>query len=227
MGAEDLFHKRKARAAKALGRPKNTRAPNPRYLIVCEGTKTEPRYFADLLADLRIHPQSVLIAPNQGVSPDRVVAHALTIYEEDAQSGDSFDKVYCVFDRDEHTTFVAAVQRSRDLHKAKKPFEAITSTPCFEVWLLLHFGYTDQPFQSIGKKSIGHAVVTALRAKPGFGAYDKGQSGAYSALKGSLEIAVDAARQLRIHSQATGSVNPFTEVDVLVTALRALGYAKT
>ncbi|MEQ1593799.1 MAG: RloB family protein [Casimicrobium sp.] len=191
-------------------------------MIVCEGTKTEPHYLAELLIDLRIRPQSVRIAPNDGVSPDRVVAHALALYEEDSQTGDSYDKVYCVFDRDNHTTFYGAVQRTRDLCIAGKPFVAITSDPCFEVWLLLHFGYTDQPFQAAGRKSVGDTVVAALKSKPGFAKYGKGQAGVYTTLKGSLEIAIEAARRLRDHAEATGSVNPLTSVDILVSELRAL-----
>jgi hypothetical protein len=224
MGSEDLFHKRKARVTKELERSKHTRSRNLRYLIVCEGAKTEPHYFAELLNDLRIRPQSVRIAPNDGASPDRVVAHALTVYDEDACSGDSFDTVYCVFDRDKHTTFDGAVQRTRDLRNSvpPKPFDAITSTPCFEFWLLLHFGYTDRPFHSAGKKSVGDAVVAALKTKPGFSKYGKGKTGVYSVLKDSLDIAIKAALELRARSTATGSVNPSTEVDVLVSALRAL-----
>lgn len=68
------------------------------------------------------------VAPNDGASPDRVVAHALALYVEDELTGDAFDQVYCVFDRDRHTTFDAAVQRTKDLAAAGKPFVAITST---------------------------------------------------------------------------------------------------
>ena len=79
MGSEDLFHRRKARGSAELQRQKRERAKYKRYLIVCEGTKTEPHYLREFLDDLRIRPQMVRIAPNQGVSPDRVVAHALTL----------------------------------------------------------------------------------------------------------------------------------------------------
>ena len=46
MGSEDLFHKRKARESADLQRVSPERGKNKRYLIVCEGTKTEPQYFA-------------------------------------------------------------------------------------------------------------------------------------------------------------------------------------
>ncbi|HOI66804.1 MAG TPA: RloB family protein [Thiomonas arsenitoxydans] len=222
MGSEDLFHKRKARLAAELQRQKRERVRNKRYLIVCEGTKTEPHYLKEMLDDLRIRPQVVRIVPNEGVSPDRVVTHALALYEEDQLTGDAFDQVYCVFDRDQHTTFDAAVQRTKDLTNGGKPFVAITSTPCFEVWLLLHFCYSEQPFHAAGKKSIGGQVVSALKTKPGFAKYGKGQKGIYGQLKAKLADALTHAERLRKHGVATGSVNPATDFDELVRAIKAL-----
>lgn len=222
MGSDDLFHKRKARAGAALQRTQRERARNKRVLIVCEGTKTEPHYLHELLNDLHISPQVVRVAPNDGVSPGRVVAHALKLYEEDAKAGDAFDQVYCVFDRDNHTTFDAAVQETKNLTTAGKPFVAITSTPCFEVWLLLHFGYTDQPFHAAGKKSVGNQVVSALKTKPGFAKYDKGQKGVYVQLKPKLTDALTHAERLRKQGVKTGSINPATDVDILVKAIQAL-----
>ena len=222
MGSDDLFRKRKARDSAALQRQKRERSRNKRYLVVCEGTKTEPYYFRELLDDLHIRPQVVRIAPNDGASPDRVVAHALALYNEDAASGDEYDMVYCVFDRDRHVTFDSAVQRTKDLSAAGKPLLSITSTPCFEFWLLLHFGYTDSPFHSAGKKSVGDKVVAELKTKPGFGKYGKGQKGIYAQLKDALHDALVHAEQLRQHCAATGSVNPATDIDKLVLALRDL-----
>lgn len=222
MGSEDLFHRRKARAGAALQRQKHERARNKRYLIVCEGAKTEPHYLRELLDDWGIRPQVVRIPPNDGASPDRVVAHAAMLYEEDAAAGDAFDTVYCVFDRDKHTTFNEAVQRTKDLSREGKPFVAITSTPCFEVWLLLHFGYTDQPFHSAGRKSVGDQVVSVLKTKPGFAKYSKGQKGVYRQLKAKMTDALTHAERLRMQGVATGSIDPATNVDVLVKAIQAL-----
>lgn len=222
MGSEDLFHKRKARAGAELQRKKRERARNKRYLIVCEGTKTEPYYLQELLDDLRIRPQVARVARNDGVSPDRVVAHALALYEEDKLTGDAFDQVYCVFDRDRHTTFDAAVQRTKDLTAAGQPFIAITSTPCFEVWLLLHFCYSDQPFHPAGRKSVGDQVVSALKTMPGFAKYGKGKKGIYGQLKDRLADALTHSERLRRHGEATGSMNPATDVDELIKVLQAL-----
>ena len=222
MGSEDLFHKRKARVSAALQRINRERSRNKRFLIVCEGTKTEPHYLQELLDDLHIRPQVVRVAPNDGVSPDRVVAHALALYEEDALTGDAFDQVYCVFDRDRHTTFDTAVQRTKDLKAVGKPLVAITSTPCFEVWLLLHFRYSDQPFHPAGKKSVGDQVVSALKAMPGFAKYGKGQKGVYGQLRDQLADALKHAEHLRRHGVVTGNINPATDVDELVKVIQAL-----
>lgn len=224
MGSDDLFSKRKARKNDALERQKKERARSQRFLIVCEGTKTEPYYLKEITDDLGIKPQVVKVAPNDGASPDRVVAHALKLYEEDAICGDSFDRVYCVFDRDKHDTFDAAVQKTKELKEAKnpKPFEAITSVPCFEYWLLLHFGLTDQPFRAAGKKSVCDRLMSVLRTKPGFKKYDKGQHGIYGLLKDKTSIAVKGAKQVRRNATKTGQDDPSTQIDILVEALQLL-----
>lgn len=222
MGSEDQFHKRKARSTAKLQRQIHERERNKRYLIVCEGTNTEPHYLRELLNDLGIRPQAVRVAPNNGVTPDRVVEHALKLYDEDASAGDAFDTVYCVFDRDKHTTFDAAVQRTKDLAKAGKNFVAITSIPCFEVWLLLHFDYSARSFHAAGKKSVCDQVVATLKAKPGFQRYGKGQKEIYVQLKEKLATALTHAERLRRDGAKTASINPSTNFDELVKAIQAL-----
>ena len=81
MGHDDLFKKRKARKNIDLQRERHKRAQNKRYLIVCEGTKTEPYYFQSLLEDIGIRLPTVRVAKNEGSSPDRIVTHALDLYE--------------------------------------------------------------------------------------------------------------------------------------------------
>jgi RloB-like protein len=222
MGSDDQFHKNKERSAAALQRKRHFRARNKRFLIVCEGTKTEPHYLRDLLVDLRIHTSLVQIEPNDGVSPDRIVGHALKLYKEDATSGDAFDTVYCVFDRDTHTTFADAVQRTNDLYAQGTPLVAITSDPCFEFWLLLHFAYTDQPFHAAGKNSVADQVVKVLKKKPGLSNYAKGKTAIYALLKPKLDDALRHAERLRKHNKETNSSSPATDVDRLIKAIQTL-----
>ena len=222
MGSDNLFHKRKTRDNAALQRQKRERERNKRFLIVCEGTKTEPTYFQELLEDLGIPSTTVRIARNNGTSPDRIVSHALGLYDDDAKCGDAYDKVFCVFDRDAHTTFDTAVKYIEGLAKEGKPFIAITSNPCFEFWLILHFSYTTAPFQATGKKSVGDKVVEKLKKQAGFEDYGKGQRGIYQSLKEKLPTAIKNAKKLREHSKTTGSVSPLTNVDELVIEIQNL-----
>ena len=223
MGSDDLFRKRKARKNAALERQKTQRAQIKRYLVVCEGTKTEPFYLRELAADFGIRPSSLKIAPNDGSSPDRVVANGMTLYEEDARTGDNFDQVFFVFDRDKHASYAAAIQQLKDCKAVGKPFNAVTSIPCFEYWLLLHFGFTDQPFDAAGKKSACDSLIAVLRTQPGFKNYGKGKQGIYALLKKKLPTAMKAAARGLKNAERTGEENPTTRMHELVEALQALG----
>jgi hypothetical protein len=223
MGSDDLFRERKARKAAELKRQNKDRAQTKRYLIVCEGTKTEPYYFNDLAGGLGIRPSSVKIARNNGSSPDRVVAHGIELYEEDAKSGDSFDQVFFVFDKDQHSTYDAAVRQVNDCAATGRPFNAITSVPCFEYWLLLHFGYTAQPFNASGRKSACDNLISVLRKKPGFRDYGKGTQGVYSLVKDKTSAAMTAAKKGLTNAKKTDAQNPSTHIHELIDALQKLG----
>lgn len=228
MGSDDLFKKRKARANNALARQQQQRTQSPRCLIVCEGSKTEPHYLAELREVWGIPHSWVNIKPSEGSSPDRVVQTAERLYVEDARMGDSFDQVFCVFDRDAHPTFSQAVQRTRELASNGKPFKAITSTPCFEFWFLLHFGYSDAPFAKAGKKSVGDVVVSQFKTKAGLAQYAKAQKGMAAQLQGKFAAATKHATKLRQSAAKTQNqdpqiyANPWTNVDELVQYIEGL-----
>ncbi len=226
MGSDDLFAKRKQRSAASLARTKNDRAKAQRFLIVCEGSKTEPQYFQAMVAALGINSQYVKIAPNNGNTPDRIISHAQHLYDDDCKLGDSFDQVFCVFDRDTHSTFDDAIKLVKKQSEKGKPFQTITSTPCFEYWLLLHFVFTDKAFTTIGKKSAGDAVVSALKKHKPFAAYTKGQSDIYGLLKAKTATAVVHAKRARANAKKNGSTNPSTDVDILVEALEEMRVRK-
>lgn len=113
------------------------REPKRRFIIFCEGAKTEPAYFNAL----RQHCSSALIEvkplPAQGV-PDTLTKNAVAEAKRLRRGGiDSLgqrDEVWAVFDRDEHPKFDEAVQRCESNRVGVG-----RSNPCFEVWLILHF----------------------------------------------------------------------------------------
>ena len=80
------------------------------------------------------------------------------------EKGQEFDRIFCVFDRDGHQNYQQALDKIAGSPMGKKgKLQAITSVPCFEIWILLHFGYSTAPFVKTGNKSACDKVVYALR----------------------------------------------------------------
>ncbi|WP_080409259.1 RloB family protein [Burkholderia ubonensis] len=114
MGSDNLFHKRKAQRVASLARPKREKPQKPKYLIVCEGSVTEPNYFNGLRNLERLPTAHVVIFGEECDSdPLSVVEYAVQQYE--AEKLDRFDEVFCVIDRDGHSNFNPAVSRVDDL----------------------------------------------------------------------------------------------------------------
>ena len=141
----------KARQHADLKRKQNQRASYDRILIVSEGSKTEPLYFNEIRMAHRIGTANVEVQhSNLGTSPIQVVQYAKQLFEK----GDwnkriqpcAFEKIFAVFDRDDHPSYFAALQLAASLDRklrndTKKlvEFRAIASIPSFELWLLLHY----------------------------------------------------------------------------------------
>lgn len=220
MGTDNLFHKRKAKAAEAHSRKKASRKPYERILIVCEGEKTELLYFTALRRALGLHPANVVIADKKrGLDPASLVAYAL----EELKKDPDFNHLYCVFDQDKHTTYEAALDRIRALKpKGGAHIHAITSIPCFEVWLLLHFEYTTKPFQAPAGESNCALVLAELRKGDRLPGYEKGGRYIFAGIAERLATAVHNARKLDEHHTGIGTDNPSTKVYVLVEKLQSL-----
>ena len=75
-----------------------------RFLIVCEGEKTEPSYLGSFRG-----PALVLDIRGFGINPRKLVDKALELGEQVA-----YDQVWCVFDRDDCNAgdFNGALQRA-------------------------------------------------------------------------------------------------------------------
>lgn len=164
MGSDNLFHQRKAKLARSFNRATAKRAPYAKVLIVCEGGKTEPYYFTELRDYYQSNTTNVRVSGNCGSDPLSVINYGKKLYLEEKAKGDAYDRVYCVMDRDAHANYQQALNVI-DQAKPINTFFAITSVPCFEYWLLLHFIYTTAPYSAVGRMSSGAAVLNALRAQ--------------------------------------------------------------
>ncbi len=216
MGTDNLFHKRKERRVELLRRRRAMKAPYDVILIVCEGGKTEPNYFSELKKAFRLSNANVRIC-GRGADPLSVVNFAIKTFKREPE----FDRVYCVFDRDRHTTYDAALDRVRRARLGKgTKILAIPSVPCFEFWLLLHFIYTTKPFDAPPGDSICFRVIEEL--KKHLPEYEKGDQDVFNKIQDKLDNAITNARRVKQYQQTSGTDNPSTMVHSLVEYLRDL-----
>lgn len=120
-------------------------APRSVTLIVCDG-QTERIYFEALRVSLDLAPAEVTIPPDiAGRSPRQIVDFA----ETKGGTGGGYAQIFCVFDQDDHASFNDAMSRAKQLQERARrpmPLAAVASSPCWEIWVLLHFERTDRPF---------------------------------------------------------------------------------
>ena len=131
--------KRRDRLRKSA-RQKPFKDPKPLILIVCEGENTEPQYLKGFAGACKNPRVRVRVHDETGVPKTLVCLAKEAKVEAEAQAkreGDSnlrFDTVWCVFDVDEHPDIPAAMTMASD-----NGIELAISSPCFELWLILHF----------------------------------------------------------------------------------------
>jgi hypothetical protein len=104
-----------------------------RFLIICEGKRTEPNYFLKYRA-----PGLVIRVEGKGCDPIGLVRKAKKLRDVEKKKLNDFDQVWCVFDRDENLPdqFNAALALADNYH-----FKVAYSNQCFELWYLLHFQF--------------------------------------------------------------------------------------
>jgi hypothetical protein len=215
----------KERQKKQLERKISRRASYDRILIVSEGSKTEPNYFGEIRKEFRLHTANVQVQPsNFGTTPLQVVKYAKALFERgNSQKGilpRAFEKVFAVFDRDDHLTYFEALSLAASLdgklrNDARKAvqFRGIASVPSFELWLLLHYEDIQAPI---------HRDEVMRRLKMHIPGYDKGTCGAYATTRAQLEIAIHRAEALGKKFSAHDAPEPFTAIFELVKLLHTL-----
>ena len=216
MGTDNLFHKRKAIKVKDLKRRKAKRDPFAKVLIVCEG-KTELLYCNGLKDYYKLNSTNVEVCADGGSDPLGISKFAFMRYRQEKSAGDPFDKVYCVFDKDNHKNFSQALDAIRDANP-KNMFVAITSVPCFEFWFLLHYKYTTKPFHALSRASACDQVIDELKIY--LPEYAKRADNMFPMLLDHLEFAKINATRVTRSATESGTDNPSTQVHQLVDFLQ-------
>jgi len=216
----------KERQRRHLERKLNQRPGHDRILIVSEGSKTEPNYFAEIRAAYRLHTARVMMRPSElGTAPIQVVQYAEALFKNgDPHRGippRAFEQVFAVFDRDDHDSYRQALQLAKSLDDGKLKndarqavrFRAIASVPCFELWLLLHYEDVHAPLR---RDEVLHRLKQHI---PG---YHKGADAVFSATQKHLAEAMQRAKALAARFTAYSEPEPFTAIADLVEILTTL-----
>jgi len=220
--ALSLERKRRARAASALARPGDA------FLIVTEGTVTEPGYLDLLVHELQLPAIRIKVQPGGASDPRHVIRTAEREAKEQVRKArkgilglnepPKFDHVWAVVDTD------VAVREGfwndvQQLAKGRK-VKLAHSTPCFEYWLLLHVvGFTTRA-DLVDGETAKSAVKHALGRE-----YSTNEQVAKEAIAIFIsnwpEAVGHAERVRRYHESAATRVpaNPSTEVDRLARAM--------
>ena len=217
----------KGRQQKELKRKRGNRADYDRILIVSEGSKTEPNYFHEIRKAYRLQCTNVVVRPSDfGTDPINVVRYAQELFTNGFNHGKNiqpraFDKVYAVFDRDDHDSYHDALDLAESLNgqlknENKQPvsFQAIVSVPCFKLWLLLHF-------EDIKAPQNRNQVMSRL--KKHIPDYKKCADNLFEISRKHLPVAIQRAKQLsELCTARTASPELFTAIGELVSILTTL-----
>lgn len=183
-----------------------------RFLIVCEGAKTEPNYFQGF----RVLPL-VVDAVGAGRNTLSLVDEAIRLKgEKEAEAhrrgNPSYDQTWCVFDRDSFGAddFNSAIRKAE-----AAGFHVAYTNQAFELWYLLHF---DDHRAALHRHQYEDILGDRLGHK-----YHKNSPTMYAELHSQQTEAIRRAESLLTEYGANHNPqqdNPCTTIHLLVKALR-------
>ncbi|MCA2812883.1 MAG: RloB domain-containing protein [Microcystis sp. M090S1] len=198
-----------------LRRQIKTRETRKKFLIVCEGEKTEVNYFKAFTVPKQIEVR----VKGEGKNSWSLVKKAIQIIDNLKQD-DSFDQIWCVFDKDN----CSKEQFNQAERLAKENNIKIAySNEAFEIWFILHFQYLD----IATSRSEYLKILTNQMKKHGLlneqEKYEKNREDMYEKLKPYQKTAItNAAKIIQDRDEAKKhpfDANPSTTVQELVQEL--------
>ncbi len=171
----------------------NKKIPRVMY-IYCEGEKTEPLYLEAYISERSKRTLSVFKIPKtRKNTPEQLVDEA--IKKKNSSSSAEGDVFWVVYDQ-EYLTPQSISCHQRAWNKANRNgINIAISCVCFELWLLLHFGYTTKTFLSYDN------LISISPLKKLIANYDKGSKLTYLAIRERIGTAKDNARKLAAYAK--------------------------
>jgi hypothetical protein len=195
------------------------------FLIVCEGTETEPNYFRQFKKKLPIGVVDCIEIEGEGKNTLSLMEMAAQhrTRKEAVMNGRKFDFTWAVFDKDDFPSehFDNAINKGAQMQRA---IHCAWSNEAFELWYLLHLEFINAPMSRNGYKSRIEKWLTERMGQPFL--YEKNRADLYDILQryGDENMAIQRAIRLEASFQDKkfSTHNPCTTVYRLVQALQKL-----
>jgi len=199
------------RTGRSFSRPSARFEQLPTVLVLCEDLKSSKKYLEDLAKHFRANIKVKFVHCGK--------TDPLGIVNEAKTQRKSYEQIYCVIDRDSHDNFDQALDVARGAG-----IKTIVSYPCFEYWLILHFGYNRKPYRSAGVKSAGDQVMSDLKKIPMMENYLKGTNDNLFKSLGIQRYSDAKTISARILAEAKdlGEHNPSTQIHELGLVIEKL-----
>lgn len=196
---------------KQRGRNRQNRKRRPIIVIGCEGNnKTEKIYFKNF------NSRKCIIKFSTGNSTDPVgIVKDLIKFIDNEIGREDDDKYYVVLDTDVNQDKQSQIDKAKKL-AIDNGVEFITSTPTFEYWYRLHFGYTTKTYHS--SEEVQNDIKDKIKG------YTKSMN-TYPVLRDKTDIAIKNAKKVEKHHLDLGQAldnekcNPYTAAYKVVEEL--------
>lgn len=199
---------------KKRNRP-GTRKLEQRLFILCEGAKdkSESAYFKSLIRHhcflgKKIEVRLIDTKKNTGKELVKEAKNAKEL---------PIDKAWIVYDKDGYTKHAETFDMAK-ANGIKIAFSSIS----FEYWILLHFEYTNRPFEK------SEDIIHHLK-KQNYIDYRKGSRCVFTQTKEHLDTAKSNARRIREYQKKSNlsgvgifHYNPYTNIDKLIDEIEEL-----
>ena len=191
-------------------RVRKVRKQKSKILIAAEGkNKTEKTYFSNFEDGKKTY--NITYARGNNTDPLKLVKMLIKEIDELKLDLQDDDVAYCIFDTDVDPNKNKIIEEAIQLAK-KNNIKIITSSPCFELWFLLHYDYTTANMDS-------EEVIKRL--KEYYPKYEKNIN-IYPDIIKEIDLAIDRAKKLEKYQTdnnrriGTVEANPNTEVYKIV-----------
>ena len=194
------------------------------YLIICEGTKTEPNYFLEIknIIDKNYKGKIELQIQGKAVGTMKLLKEA----EKLAKSNlNNIKHVWVIYDKDDFSksSFDNVQNKCNELNKNSSiTYHPIWSNQCIELWFLLHFMtlQTDIPRKEYIKKLNENYKINGL------GIYKKNNKDTFEKLRKFLPNAIKNAKileeshEMKIPSKMAPSTKVYELIEKLYPYLK-------